>query len=352
MIRRYLTCAAVLFLARLWPAAAVTTSAYRSVIIYYETDSSRYVSYVNQLRNLLGHFKTAVVYKDIALYTSAEKDAYEAAFFIGGSFSASVPPAFLTDVTNRSQPLVWINYKIDGLLTNVATATQLGLTYIGNSNGYDRVTYAGEELIKPTNYTALVTLAVTSPAVTLATAYAATNAVISPVPYAVRSSNFWYFADNPFHANTLIGRDLVLHDQLHDIIHTSAATNRRALVRLEDLSPFSSADRRARLLAEVADLQGRGIRATLGIIPWYRDPTNVYNGPTSLHMSEDRDFQNTIRQCVRMGMNYMAHGYTHQRENGVSGEAYEFWNDTLKQPMDEDSWDWAAGRVEIGRAHV
>ena len=327
-------------------AWGATTNAYHSAVIYYDATGSATNS-VNQLRNLLGHFKTRAVYTNVASYTTGGMTGYDAVFYLGLQNGVGLPAAFRTDATNRTKPLVWINYGISNV------ATRFGLTYVGLSNGYDRVSYKGQSLIKlSAEYPEVVVVKTSAPAVTLATAYASTNGAIGPTPYAIRSSNFWYFADNPFRSNYKPGRDLVFDDLLHDILQTSVATNHRALVRIEDVNPGWSTTKRGRLLSVAATFQAWGIHGTCGVIPFYRDPAGKYNGGVDqeVRMTDDRDFQRTIRTCVRDGMNYLAHGYTHQHTNEVSGEGWDFWDDTHNTPMAQDSWVWATAQVTASRA--
>jgi uncharacterized protein YdaL len=336
---------------------AASTGRYQSVVIYFETNNAGPVRRdVNQFRTALGHFKTTVTNRPVDDYPSGEMQGYDVVCYLGAGHrgAAPLPPAFLADVAAHTNRVVWFSHNIGQLLSDTGVAARLGLTYQGLSNGYDVVLYKDVNLIKHSSDTELAVLRVTDPAVARATAFSLADPNIDPAPYAVESSNLFYFADNPFRLNSTPNRSLVLYDVLHDILRTSTPTNHRALVRIEDIRPGYSSTTR---LAQVsASLEARGIRAALAVVPRYVDPQLQYTNlsPPDLRMSEYRPFLQALQDWTRRGHLIVQHGYTHQNdeENEVSGVGYEFWHSGEWRPLTTDTWAWASDRVAAGLAEL
>jgi uncharacterized protein YdaL len=342
-------------------ADAASTGAYVRVAVYYDAHTNAFnygKLYVNELRNLLGHFKTHVSWRDVAAYAAGDMDAQDVSIYIGSWFREPpnlLPAPFLADAAAPGRRLLWMNYNVWELLLGTNDVSHLGLSYSYRIlTGYDRVEYKGETLFRYTNYTETVVLDVTNSAAVKihATAFSSTDGLFDPVPYAVQSSNFWYVADNPLSYDTDISRSLVLADLLHDILGTSTPTNHRALVRIEDINPgFSDTGR----LVVVAGLLGdRGIRAAFGIIPRYVDPLAQGEDLADVVMAEDRSFLRALQECQRLGAYIVQHGYTHHNdeESLASGDGYEFWNSGEGRPLLADGTSWALGRVDAGIAEI
>ncbi len=344
-------------------AAGVTTSqvavltvqrdAPRRVMIYYDDVPGPYNYgrlYVNQLRNLLGHFNVDITPRHVADYAAGDMAAHDASFYIGSSFDAPLPEAFLADAANLAQPLVWINYNIWRLLWSTHDVSHLGWTYAGIGHGYDRVDYKAETLFKGTYDFELVLLSTASAEQVLAEAYAVADPGAARQPYVLQASNLWYIADNCLADDIDISRSLVLADLLHDILGTGVATNHRAIVRIEDLnSVYPSA---ANLAAISALLRNRGIRGAFAVIPRYLaaagDTSQV---PGDIAMTDDPAYRASLEALVQDGHILLVHGYTHTNgeEGEQSGLGYEFWNHQENRPLLDDGWTFATSRILAAR---
>lgn len=342
------------------PARAVTTNDYRSVIIYYDEHTNDFnfgKLYVNQLRNYLGHFKTQTDYADVETYSSGDMTDYDAVFYIGSWFrdlnipERSLPDSFLTDVADRDDPTVWINYNLDHLMSSTNDVSRFGLQYFSviSSGKYDRVSYKGQDLFKfwrneQTNYQEVIQVNITNTAVAteIATAFSTIDTNSPAIPYAVRGSNFWFFGDNLFSFDVDMSRSMVFADQLHDILGTSTPTNLRAIVRLEDINADFTSTNAMIQIAEA--LHDRGIRPAWAVISRFIDPNRNINEL----MSENREFMRALRTCQRLGGILLSHGHNHTNpeENEISGEGYEFWNNDLNRPLTNDSLAYAEGQIE------
>ena len=325
---------------------------YAPVMVYYDqatpADNDGKIG-ANALRNLLGHFKTSVDVTNVASYTAGQLNRYWAVFYIGSVSSATnVPTAFINDVMGSTTTVVWLHYNLWLLPGFTSGTNRFGIHYDwGNADvpGYDTVNYKGEWLYK---YGTLTRISVSNFVQQVATATSRANPTNPALPYVVRSGNFWYVADNSPRSQVLADRSLVLADLLHDILGTGTNFALRALARIEDNAPALTS--KTAISAASAALRDLGVSATFGIIPRYRDPTGKYTNqyPADIKMSENRDFQRTLRTVLRNGGAFADHGYTHESGDAESGSGYEFWNATNGTPLAYDTWDWCAGRVTNG----
>lgn len=362
-------------------AQATTAS---TLILYDNPQNDPYsklgLIYAIMLRNLLGHFNTTVTIEPVQNYTAGQINATTATFYIGDYYNNPLPAAFMSDVMTAKNTVVWFKYNLWEVAWNSAyTFTQTyGINFLGlaglnaqpsssnpNPGFYDTVTYKSMPMVKYYAYDAssgtvsadpdigLTSVANSALAQSLVTI---TNSKTSATaPYVIRSGNFWYFADNPFSYIGPTDRYLVICDMLHDILNTGAPVNHRALVRLEDLDAFTTTTSMQQLTNY---LYNSHIPFTMATIPLYTDPNGYYNGgvPETIHLAQATGLKTALNYALLRGGSIVLHGYTHQYDstpnvqNAVSGNDYEFWYAVQNRPVDEDSQQWAQGRMQEGLA--
>ena len=140
-------------------------------------------------------------------------------------------------------------------------------------------------------------------------------------------------------------------DILHDILQTNAPVNHRALVRLEDLDAYH--DEFDAAADELHVLEADSVHD--GHHP-VTDPNGYYNGgvPETIHLAQATGLKRALNYALLRGGSIVMHGYTHQYDstpnllNAVSGSDYEFWYAVQNRPVDEDSVQWAEGRMADG----
>jgi uncharacterized protein YdaL len=177
-------------------------------------------------------------------------------------------------------------------------------------------------------------------------------------PYMVRSGNFWYVADLPFSYIGPRDRYLVICDALHDMLGVTTATNRRALVRLEDVGALVDPPT-MRTLSDY--LYNKKVPFSVATIPFYRDPLGAYNSgvPMEIHLAQATDLKKSLNYALQRGGTIVMHGYTHQynsmpnKFNAVSGDDWEFWDATHNTPTGDESVEttvgsWAGARLDKG----
>ncbi|KVF79682.1 papd-like protein [Burkholderia sp. FL-7-2-10-S1-D7] len=364
-------------------AHAQATTAH-TLVLYDNPPNDPYsklgLMYSIMLRNLLGHFNTTVDMVPIQNYTAGMIGSHDATFYVGDYYNNPIPAAFMSDVMTATKTVVWFKYNLWQLAWNTAyTFNQTyGFSFLGlagmnatpsssnpNPGFYDTVTYKNLSMVKYYAYNAstgvisadpdvgLTQVLDTTKAQTLVTIKNSTSGATTP--YVVRSGKLWYFADVPFSYIGPTDRYLVICDILHDILQTNAPVNHRALVRLEDLDAFTT----TASMKQLTDyLYSKKIKFTMATIPLYTDPNGYYNGgvPETIHLAQATGLKSALNYAIARGGSIVMHGYTHQYDstpnvqNAVSGSDYEFWFAVQNRPVDEDSVQWAEGRMADGIA--
>ena len=365
------------------PVTARAQATTASTLILYDNPQNDPYSklgliYAIMLRNLLGHFNTTVTIEPVQNYTAGQIGATTATFYIGDYYNNPLPTAFMNDVMTAKNTVVWFKYNLWEVAWNSAyTFTQTyGINFLGlaglnaapsSSNPtpgfYDTVTYKSLPMVKYYAYDASSGAVSADPDVGLtsvANAALAQSLVTitnsktgATAPYVIRSGNFWYFADNPFSYIGPTDRYLVICDMLHDILNTGAPVNHRALVRLEDLDAYTTTSSMQQLTNYLYSLK---IPFTMATIPVYTDPNGYYNGgvPETIHLAQATGLKSALNYAIARGGSIVMHGETHQYDstpnvqNAVSGNDYEFWYMVQNRPVDEDSVQWAEGRMQAG----
>ncbi|KVT53095.1 papd-like protein [Burkholderia ubonensis] len=336
--------------------------------------------YSIMLRNLLGHFNTTVDLVPIQRYTSGMVKNHDVTFYVGNYYNNPIPTTFMSDVMTTTKTVVWFKYNLWQLAWNTAyTFNQtFGFSFLGiaglnatpsssnpNPGFYDTVTYKNMPMVKYYAYDASTGGINADPDAGLTQVLDATKAQAlvtiknsqtgATAPYIMRSGNFWYFADVPFSYIGPADRYLVICDVLHDILKTNAPVNHRALVRLEDLDAYTTTSSMKTLTNY---LYSKRIPFTMATIPLYTDPNGYYNGGVAetIHLAQAAGLKSALNYALTRGGSIVMHGYTHQYDstpnllNAVTGSDYEFWYAVQNRPVDEDSVQWAAGRMTDGLA--
>src|SRR5262249_12584401 len=83
-------------------------------------------------------------------------------------------------------------------------------------------------------------VAITDPTIAQSSADASSTTTGARNPYFTHGANLWFVGDIPFAYQSEEDRYLAIADLLHDILGINHAVNHRALVRLEDVSAWTS----------------------------------------------------------------------------------------------------------------
>jgi uncharacterized protein YdaL len=309
--------------------------------------------YAIQVVNLVSHFgpwRAAPVTR----YASASTGGHRAIVYVGSSYGEPVPPALLDAVAGGEMPVLWIDENIWQLIERFPFFTERYGWVRGrpDRSTFRAVRYKGAELPRDVEReaSALATFRFVDPE-TVAVVAEAVRDDGSKVPWAVRSRNLTYIAENPFHYTREADRHLVLADLIFDLLAPATPERHRALVRLEDISPLSDP---STLDAVRSELTRRDIPFAISLYPVHREP-----GAAEVRLCDRPAVVAAIRRLIADGGTLVLHGFTHQLGtspnpyNGRSGSDFEFFRAELDGeehvrltgPADGDSRTWANTRI-------
>jgi hypothetical protein len=290
-----------------------------------------------QVEMLLRHFTPYTVRISEAEYLPATLADFTHVVVVGNDAETPLPEALLDDLAEADQTILWIGYGLDQL--PVDFEAQFGFApgdYAGDDMP-ERVVY--REASYAARVDDYVEVAVSSPVVRVLSTYLVAG---STIPYVVQGENLWFVnglpnldSDHPDPEED--APTLILADVLHDFFQTGIEPQRKAVIRLEDVSVHIDA---AQLAESVDFLYGQRVPFALGLIPAQR----LEDGRV-LRLAERPAFVRALRDAQDRGATIVLHGYHH---TFGSGEDFEFWDDERKAPLAGETWGMYAAKVEDG----
>jgi uncharacterized protein YdaL len=304
-----------------------------------ETSSGLIVA--NNILDLLGHFALKGKIVSFQDYKGGELSRYRFVFVLGvDDRKTQCPLVLLSDIRAASVPVFWIAKHLDEI-ADPEFAKKIGFRSGAGQQltGFKHVLYKNKSL--PKSDPTLFSIEVLDKTKVQIEATAADDAG-SARPYLVRSGAFWYCADSPFAYTAEGDRYLVFCDVLHDFFRIPHQEERKALLRIEDVSIDDDTDD----LRDLADyLSERHVPFQISLIPIFRDPKEN----TEIYLSDRPEFVRTIRYMVSKGGLVVLHGVFHQyNDQRRSGDDYEFWDDMTEKPIQGDSAELVEQRLRIG----
>jgi len=325
MIRRMVTLIIVVL------AAASTSFAnqHQALILYDGTSQKLHEGVTDgiNIANLLGHFDYRPTLKPIENYRSGEMVRYDAVFVVGGSDKTVWPAPVLRDARSRTAMLAWLGYGMDVFLSNhEARKRGLRLDSVLTNSRYNQVRYRGAVLGKGGSMVTLLTI--TDPSRVKIEAE-----MLDPEghrsPYMVRVGNLWLVADVPFAYIGERDRYLAFCDLMHDMLGVNHASSRRALIRLEDITPDDDPEELQRAVNVLVE---EGVPFQIGLIPVFVDP----GSRREVRLTDSPQIVEVLHEAVTRGGTLVLHGYTHQYR-GVTADDFEFWDGFRNAPRADDS---------------
>ncbi len=283
----------------------------------------------NNVLDLLGHFNQKGQLASLEEYRSGQVNRHKFVIMLAvDDRKVSYPHHLIADVRNTSVPVLWIGRHLYDLVSDAQFTKKIGfrLSGPGLPHGAQSVLYKGQTLTK--NDPFLFPIEILDP-VKVQVLATAQNAEGQSRPYIVRSGSFWYIADTPFGFAAEGDRYLAFCDILHDFFRIPHQEERKALVRLEDVS----VDEEPEDLIRVADfLSSRNIPFQVSLIPIYKDPENK----EEIYLSDRPEFVRAVHYMMSKGGIIVMHGSTHQYR-GKSGDDFEFWDEQGGKTIQGDS---------------
>jgi uncharacterized protein YdaL len=295
----------------------------------------------NNILDLLGHFGLKGALVSFNDYKTGELKRHRFVIVLGvDDRKSECPPQLVADIRSTSIPVFWIEKHL-GEIANAEFSKNIGFRAAasGVPSRATSVNYKGKSLPKADPTIFPVEILDKSKIEVKATASSGSGAMM---PYVLRSGSFWYCADSPFAYTEEGDRYLVFCDLLHDFLSIPHQEERKALLRLEDISIDDDMDD----LRDLADyLHERNVPFQISLIPIFRDPADN----SEVFLSDRPAFVRTIQHMVSKGGLVVLHGVYHQYNSALrSADDYEFWDDAAGKPIQGDSPDLVKNRLRLG----
>lgn len=307
--------------------------------IFTSCDRSQTPPYrITALSNIMSsHWDIETHIIDIADYTKGAGESYDALFLIIEDESRNIPPDLLHDILKlRNKEVIWAGHHSDTLVSSLIGRDVQELAHPDRftSLQYKNVSFPLKDLdILEYNQWPLG-INVTVLASLLDKSNDSSPFIIDIhdryliLPF---QTEFYYFADSP---------SVVFLDVLHAAFGHHPR-EKKALMRLEDVSPYSYRDTEE--LREIYDyLRDAHIPVHVALIARHIDNAQGID----MEIGDSSDFRKLLHEMQDGGLvTFLQHGYTHQRGDQVSGDGYEFWDDKYHAPVTNDSPAYVMNRI-------
>ena len=337
--RRLFACLMVLALAGMVGRAAAPTPARgpRALILYDGTDANRREGIVDALHiaNLMGHFGYQRVTRPIEEYHLGEMVGFDAVFIVGGSNLTVWPAEVLRDARRRTGTLMWVGYGIDAFLAgDQDTRRGLQVDTPKMESPYTQVRYRGTLVGKGSQM--ITPMSVVDPKLVKVEA-TAVDPKGEETPYIVHTGNMWAVADIPFAYVSDHDRYLVFCDILHDVLGVKHEHSKKAMIRIEDVTPQDDPNLLRRAVQVFVD---EGVPFQIGIAPIYRDPPSG----SEVYLTDRPEIVKVLHEAVAKGGTIVLHGSSHQYRR-TTPDDFEFWDDLRDRPRSDDSTELVRSKL-------
>jgi uncharacterized protein YdaL len=311
----------------------------KNVLIVYDGEKDKSEAFISAcfVNNLLGHFsinnKKLIHVSEYFQNITVDKDYL---FLIFEGDNLPVSDSFMREISNFQGKIVWINSYVEKLLE--LASDKWGISFVCPENRSDwKIFYKGQEFSKEDPWLNIVEI---KDKVLVKVYSWISDSQGRQFPYILQSKNLWYIADSPFSYAVEGGRFLILADLLHNILDAYHPLDRKALLRIEDVSPEDDPS----YLRKIANyLHREKIPFQIALIPIFRNPETQYE----VRLTERPEMIESLKHAVSKGGTIILHGITHQ-SRGISAEDFEFWDDIQRKPISDESIDWINQRLETG----
>jgi uncharacterized protein YdaL len=323
--------------------AVRSTSLASDVLVLHDSPQSALPPGVldgNNILDLLGHFGLKGVLSRIEDYRAGDIRRYRFVIMLAVDARKIVyPKTLIEDVRGSSLPVFWIGNHLADLTADPGFKSKIGfqLSGPGISKGFTSVNYKGTSLTKNDPSISPIEILDPSKPKVLATAQSTGGQLL---PYIIHTDDFWYCADSPFSFAEEGDRYLVFCDVLHDFFKMPHQEERKALLRLEDISVD---DDPAELRSTADYLYDRKIPFQISLIPIFVSPEDK----SEIFLSDRPEFVRAIKYMVSKGGSVVMHGVTHQFR-GRSGDDYEFWDEYSDRATLNDSRELVKKKLRLG----
>ncbi|MCJ7580939.1 MAG: DUF2334 domain-containing protein [Candidatus Aminicenantes bacterium] len=319
--------------------SVIQTGISKNILIVYDGEKERSEAYLSAryTQNLLEHF----LVREISLvnsseYTGGMTENKNCVFVIFEEGDVSFPDILLKDLLETEANIVWLHSHFDRLLE--ISKNKWGISFVRTENRSDwKILYKDQDFLKEDPWLNVIRIEEGREVRVLANIE---NTEGKRYPYVLNSGNLWYFADAPFSYLLEGGRFLILADLLHDIMGEFHLSDKKALVRIEDVHPESN-PRNLRRIARY--LHKKKVPFQISLVPIFKDSDNQ----NEVFLSQRPELVEALKYAVSKNGAIIMHGVTHQHR-GETGDDYEFWDDISGKPIRLSSPDWIDQKIKRG----
>ena len=312
------------------PSAAAAEKKARVLILYEESTKfgSNY-PFPEAIEGLLGHYNSQISVEKARLNSimPSQIKKYDIIFYLG-TRDKKIPEDLLQSIATAKKT-IWFDKNIEQLISmkgwkdTIINGEKSDLPYINyGSKNFSISNFIANRIIIPNGNSRIY-------------AYASDDK--SKLPYIWNRDNIWYFsslqADNPY--------NIITCDVLHEILKINHPSQRKVLIRIEDVSPNSDPQK---LLAITTFLTNAGYPFAIGVIPALSDKSGAI-----ITINEKPALITILKAAQTNGASIIQHGYTHQNiYSPKTGEGYEFWNGLEDKPLPPELEQQTEARIISG----
>jgi uncharacterized protein YdaL len=321
------------------PTASAQVAPTGTLVLYDNTGQWGFLGeqYSTLTANLVSKFGTYSA-RPVSTYTAGTMNSFAQVVYVGSTYDEPLPVAFLDDVLAGAKPVVWLYHNIWQLTARSAANG----TFFSNAFGWDwsgfDTSAVGRVDFKSTSFTrysanlsGIMGTVIFDPvkAQAIGTAYRGDNTTLN-WGVTTPSKKFTYVGEMPYAYMSENDRYVAFGALLQDVFAPQLATQRRALVRIEDVGP--DADPVA--LRAIADyLFAQGVPFSVATYSFFRNPLGIDNAGVAeqFRLRAAPDVVSALKYMQTKGGTILMHGWTHQLDSlinpydALSGNDFEFW---------------------------
>lgn len=312
-----------------------------------------------------------VVSSPVQRYQAGWMNAASTTIYMGANDGEQLPATFLADVAATTRSVIWIASNIEQLSRYMETqaagsfAARSGFQLVGDRTSErpaSNVRYRDIMFVRTEQPRLLWWEVSLAGGTSLAEILPDDGG--SPAPWAVEKDTFTYIVEVPYAHTSEVDRYVAFAAILQRKLRPDAPERRRAVVRIEDVSPGTDP---MALRNTLSGLIGEKIPFAVHVIPLYRDPAKDISDNRELRLTDRPTLVKELKYAVENGGELIFHGYTHQYSrqpnpySGVTAADFEFYlahiddqdNVVLDGPPPEETTDWwSACRIKLGLAAI
>jgi uncharacterized protein YdaL len=321
------------------PTASAQLTPTGTLVLYDNTGQWGFLGeqYSILTANLVSKFGTYSA-RPVSTYTAGTMNTFAQVVYVGSTYDELLPAAFLDDVLAGTKPVMWLYHNIWQLTARSAANG----TFFSNAFGWDwsgfdpspigRVDFKSTSFTRySANLSGIMGTVIFDPvkAQAIGTAYRADNTTLN-WGVTTPSKKFTYVGEMPYAYMSENDRYVAFGSLLQDTFAPQLATQRRALVRIEDVGP--DADPLA--LRAIADyLFSQGVPFSVATYSYFRNPLGIDNAGVAeqFRLRAAPDVVLALKYMQTKGGTILMHGWTHQLDSlinpydAMSGNDFEFW---------------------------